>query len=207
MIFTIKGWTNVVGFHTRNVPHKGHEYIMKTALERENADGLLMHPIIGPKKKGDFKSDVILNAYDALLKGKFNNKALLAGFPTYSRYAGPREAVFTAICRKNYGCRYFIVGRDHTGVGDFYETDGNRRLFESLGELGITPVYFDAIGYDRNSGEYNTKDGLNKLETITATRFREAILKGEFVPDWFVRKSVQELLLSELSMGRKIFHE
>jgi ATP sulfurylase len=104
------------------------------------------------------------------------------------------------------GCDYFIVGRDHTGVGDFYETEGNRRLFESLGELGITPVYFDAIGYDQNSGEYATKDGSNKLETITATRFRKAILKGESVPDWFVRKPVQEFLLSELSMGRNIFH-
>ena len=82
-----------------------------------------MHPVIGPKKKGDFKSDVILNAYDALLEDEFNNKALLTGFPTYSRYAGPREAVFTAICRKNYGCRYFIVGRDHLGVGNFYKNN------------------------------------------------------------------------------------
>ena len=104
------------------------------------------------------------------------------------------------------GCDYFIVGRDHTGVGDFYEPDGNRRLFESLGELGITPVYFDAIGYDRIIGEYSTKDDSNQLETITATRFREAIKKGETVPDWLVRIPVQEMLASELSMGRNIFH-
>ena len=149
-----------------------------------------------------------MKSYQLLLESGIYPKGqvVLGSFSTYSRYCGPREAVFTALCRKNMGCDYFIVGRDHTGVGDFYETDGNRRLFESLGELGITPVYFDAIGYDRNSGEYTTKDGSNKLETITATRFREAILKGESVPDWFVRKPVQELLLSELSMGRNIFH-
>ena len=87
---------------------------MRTALERENADGLLMHPVIGPKKKGDFKSDVILNAYDALLRDKFNNKLFRISY--LFKISGPREAVFTAICRKNYGCRYFIV-RDHTGVG------------------------------------------------------------------------------------------
>ena len=160
------------------------------------------------EKTGDFISIPIIKSYQLLLEGKIYPKGqvVLGIFSTYSRYCGPREAVFTALCRKNMGCDYFIVGRDHTGVGDFYDPDGNRRLFESLGELGITPVYFGAIGYDRIIGEYSTKDDSNQLETITATKFREAIIKGETVPDWFVRKPVQELLVSELSMGRNIFH-
>ena len=207
-IFTHKGWHHVIGFHTRNVSHRVHEYIQLKALEETHADGLFINPVLGGKKTGDFLSIPIIKSYHLLLESKIYPKGqvVLGSFSTYSRYCGPREAVFTALCRKNMGCDYFIVGRDHTGVGDFYETDGNRRLFESLGELGITPVYFDAIGYDQNSGEYTTKDGSNILETITATRFREAILKGESVPDWFVRKPVQEFLLSELSMGRNIFH-
>ena len=207
-IFTHKGWHHVVGFHTRNVSHRAHEYIQLKALEKTNADGLFINPVLGGKKNGDFLSIPIMKSYQLLLESNVYPKGqvVLGSFSTYSRYCGPREAVFTALCRKNMGCDYFIVGRDHTGVGDFYEPDGNRRLFDSLGELGITPVYFDAIGYDRIIGEYSTKDDSNQLETITATRFREAIKKGETVPDWLVRIPVQEMLASELSMGRNIFH-
>ena len=197
MIFTIKGWTNVVGFHTRNVPHKGHEYIMKTALERENADGLLMHPIIGPKKKGDFKSDVILNAYDALLKDKFNNKALLAGFPTYSRYAGPREAVFTAICRKNYGCRYFIVGRDHTGVGTFYKNKTIEEIFDTIGDIGLKIIFFNEVGYSKKNNRYleiNNKKDTN-FQSLKGTDVRNFLLSKKKLPKWLISSSVYKTLI------------
>tara|TARA_Y100001970_G_scaffold293548_1_gene441132 strand:- start:2799 stop:4967 length:2169 start_codon:yes stop_codon:yes gene_type:complete len=197
MIFTIKGWTNVIGFHTRNVPHKGHEYIMRTALERENADGLLMHPIIGPKKKGDFKSDVILNAYDALLKDKFNNKALLAGFPTYSRYAGPREAVFTAICRKNYGCRYFIVGRDHTGVGTFYKNNTIEEIFDTIGDIGLKIIFFDEVGYSKKNNRYleinNKKD--TDFQSLKGTDVRNLLLSKKKIPKWLISSSVYKTLI------------
>ena len=105
------------------------------------------------------------------------------------------------------GCDYIIIGRDHTGVGDYYEPEGNKRLFESLGECGIKPVYFDSIGFDQKAQKYISMNSSNQLGSISATNFREAILKKETVPDWFVRKQVQELLFSEISMGRSIFHE
>ena len=185
MIFTIKGWTNVVGFHTRNVPHKGHEYIMKTALERENADGLLMHPIIGPKKKGDFKSDVILNAYDALLKDKFNNKALLAGFPTYSRYAGPREAVFTAICR------------DHTGVGTFYKNKTIEEIFDTIGDIGLKIIFFNEVGYSKKNNRYleiNNKKDTN-FQSLKGTDVRNFLLSKKKLPKWLISSSVYKTLI------------
>ena len=207
-VFTYKGWHHVVGFHTRNVSHRAHEYIQLQALEKTNADGLFVSPVLGGKKPGDFLPTPIMKSYQLLLESGVYPKGqvVLGSFSTYSRYCGPREAVFTALCRKNMGCDYFIIGRDHTGVGNFYEPSGNRRLFESVDEFGVTPVYFDAIGFDHNNRQYIPLNASNQLETISATRFREAILKGEMVPDWFVRKPVQDLLFSELSMGREIFH-
>ena len=118
-IFNHKGWHNIIGFHTRNIIHRGHGFIQKKALQQTDADGIYISPVIGAKKTGDFKPEITLSAYDILVNEKIEN-AIISGFPTYPRYAGPREAIFTAICRKNYGCKYFIVGRDHTGVGSFY---------------------------------------------------------------------------------------
>ena len=197
MIFTMRGWSNVVGFHTRNIPHRGHEYIMRTALERENADGLLMHPVIGPKKTGDFKSSVILNAYDALLKDKFNNKALLAGFPTYSRYAGPREAVFTAICRKNYGCKYFIVGRDHTGVGNFYKNKSIEQIFDIIGDIGLKIVFFNEVGYSKKKRKYIEINNSDDFQSLKGTDVRTLILSKKKLPKWLVSESVSKTLIGK----------
>ena len=144
MIFNIKGWSRIVAFHTRNVPHRAHEYIMEKALDRASADGLLIQPVIGPKKTGDFVSEAILGSYDLLIESSFNG-ALLSTFATYSRYSGPRETVFTMLCRKNMGCSHFIVGRDHAGVMNYYEPQENRRFIESLGDLGIKPIFFEDL--------------------------------------------------------------
>ena len=152
MIFDVKGWSKIVAFHTRNVPHRGHEHIIAHACERCHADGVLIHPAIGPKKPGDFSADAILGAYERLIRLAYPN-ALLAAFGTYSRYCGPREAVFTALCRKNFGCTHFVLGRDHTGVGDFYAPHQNRELFESLGDIGITPVFFDTVYFSDEAGD------------------------------------------------------
>ena len=111
--------------------------------DRTNADGLFIQPVIGPKKAGDFLSDVILESYDILIEN-YMKGALLASFSTYSRYSGPREAVFTALCRKNYGCTHFIIGRDHTGVGNFYKGIKNNELFNRVGDIGIEIVYFNS---------------------------------------------------------------
>lgn len=207
-IFTRVGWSQVVAFHGRNPAHRGHEFIQLEALERTGADGIYINPVVGPKKKGDFLPEPILQSYQTLLEfGCYpKGKIVLGCFFTYSRYAGPREAVFTALCRKNMGCSHFIIGRDHTGVGNFYNSDANRELFESLGDIGIKPVYFDTIGYNTASGKYEYDQG-QSLTMISGTEVRESLRAGKHLPDWFMRDLVQEVLLAELRSGKPMFYE
>ena len=138
-ILAHKAWARVVGFHGRNLPHRGHEFLQSEALARCRADGLLISPVIGFTKPGDIDSHLIVEAYLKLfgLAGYPGHRALLAGVDAYSRFAGPREAVFTALCRKNMGCSHFIVGRDHAGVGDFYPRFAAREIFDELGPIGV----------------------------------------------------------------------
>ena len=147
-IFYHNGWYNIVGFHTRNIPHTGHEHIQIKALEISNADAILLSPVTGIKKTGDFSSDVIIACYQKLItKEIYKPKgALLSGFNTYSRYAGPREAIFTAICRKNFGCNSFIIGRDHTGVGDFYLPNASQKIFDRI-DLDMNILLFETVSY------------------------------------------------------------
>jgi ATP sulfurylase len=207
-IFTRLGWSQVVGFHSRNPVHRGHEYIQLQALERTGADGIYINPVIGPKKKGDFLAEPIMLSYQTLLEfGRYpKGKVVLGSFFTYSRYAGPREAVFTALCRKNMGCSHFIIGRDHTGVGNFYSRDANRELFESLGDIGIKPVFFDTVGYNSEKDRYEVDKG-QSLKTISGTKVRETLQAGEQLPAWFMRDLVQEVLLDELRSGNALFYK
>ena len=207
-IFTQLGWSKVIGFHTRNPTHRGHEWIQLQALERTGADGLYINPVARPEKPGDFLPEAIMLSYQTLLEfGCYpKGRVVLGSFFTYSRYAGPREAVFTALCRQNMGCSHFIVGRDHTGVGNFYEGDANRRLFDLVGDIGITPVFFDAIGYNAGSREYQVDRG-QPLVNISGSEVRESLRRGEFLPDWFMRDLSQEVLMAELNSGRPLFYE
>jgi pyruvate kinase len=207
-IFTRLGWSQVVAFHSRNPAHCGHESIQIQALERTGADGIYINPVIGPKKRGDFLPEPILRSYETLLEfGCYpKGKVVLGSFFTYSRYAGPREAVFTALCRKNMGCSHFIVGRDHTGVGNFYPRDANRELFESLGDIGVEPVFFETVGYNSKTGQYEVDRG-QPLTMISGTEVRETLRAGKHLPDWFIRDLVQEVLLAETRNGKPIFHE
>jgi ATP sulfurylase len=207
-IFTRLGWSQVVGFHSRNPAHRGHEYIQLQALERTGADGIYINPVIGPKKRGDFLAKPIMLSYQTLLEfGRYpKGKVVLGSFFTYSRYAGPREAVFTALCRKNMGCSHFIIGRDHTGVGNFYSRDANRELFDSLGDLGIKPVFFDTVGYDREKNEYEVERD-HPLMTISGTKVRETLKAGNRLPDWFMQDLVQDVLVDELRNGNSLFYE
>ncbi|MDQ7841240.1 MAG: sulfate adenylyltransferase [bacterium] len=146
VLFRMRGWRTVVGFQTRNVPHIGHEYVQKTALTF--ADGLFINPVIGRKKPGDFKDEVILETYAVLMRNYFlRDRAVLGILRTEMRYAGPREAVFHAIVRKNFGCTHFIVGRDHAGVGSFYGPYDAHAIFEEFPDLGIVPLFFTAFFY------------------------------------------------------------
>ena len=207
-LFRQKNWSQVIGFHTRNPPHRGHEFIQRAAMERTGADGLYINPVTGPKKTNDFRAEHVLASYQLILEhGAYPpGKALLGAFNTYPRYAGPREAVFTALCRKNMGCSYFVIGRDHTGVGDFYPADANRRYFESLGVLGITPIYFDAVGYDERMEAYKEAPTSDGLMSISGTVVRDLLRAGEQLPGWFMREEIQDLLQSRVKAGDKLFH-
>lgn len=206
-IFTHKGWSKVVGFHSRNVVHRVHEHIQFQALADTGADGLFISPVIGPKKPGDFLPPPILKSYQILLDfGIYpRDKVVLGSFSTYSRYCGPREAVFTALCRKNMGCSHFIIGRDHTGVGSFYSDAANRALFDTLGDLDIAPVFFDAIGYDPETEAYASSSA-RTLAPISGTQVREALRDGGAIPEWFMRDEVQDMLRREIQLGRPVFH-
>jgi ATP sulfurylase len=207
-IFTRLGWSRVVAFHGRNPAHRGHEAIQIQALERTSADGIYINPVIGPKKPGDFLPEAILLSYQVLLEfGCYpKGKAVLGSFFTYPRYAGPREAVFTALCRKNMGCSHFIVGRDHTGVGNFYPPSANRELFESLGGIGVEPVFFETVGYSPQTGTYEADQG-QPLMAISGTEVRESLRANKRLPDWFMRDIVQDVLLAEIRSDKPMFYE
>jgi len=208
MVFDIKGWTKIVAFHTRNVPHRGHEHVIANACERSNADGVLIHPVIGPKKSGDFTTEAIMGAYERLISARFPN-SLLAAFSTYSRYCGPREAVFTALCRKNFGCTHFVLGRDHTGVGSFYAANQNKDLFDSLGDIGITPVFFDTVYYSEEQDAMVESDTSNKkhLRSISGTMIRELLEDNQSVPPWCMREEVSNWLLELRKAKQPLFVE
>lgn len=206
-IFEKKGWRNIVGFHTRNVPHRVHEYIQKLALENTNADGLYLTPIIGPKKKGDFLSAPVLQSYQSLIDfGHYPyGKVMLGTFQSYPRYCGPREAVFTALCRKNMGCNYFIIGRDHTGVGDFYSKDANEKLFKQLGDIGIMPLFFDEYCYCKDHDSFMPSNKATNPQLISGTQVRESLKASQAIPFWFMRDIVQNTLKDLIGSKTEIF--
>ncbi len=209
-IFENKGWIRVVGFHTRNVVHRIHEHIQLLAFEKYHCDGIFVHPLIGPKKKGDYSSEIILKSYELMVDRYYpNQKALIAAFQSYPRYSGPREAVFTALCRKNFGCSHFIVGRDHSGVGGFYKPDEAHQLFESLGNIEIQPVFFNEVYYCTNCNQYTEgcENGKENILKISGTRGREMLRKHKIPPVWFMREDISRLIINEIDQGKEVFVE
>ncbi|MBT5470441.1 MAG: sulfate adenylyltransferase [Nitrospina sp.] len=207
-IFENKHWTRVLGFHTRNVVHRAHEYIQNLGYKNAHCDGIFIHPLVGPKKSGDYSPEVILKSYEMIVEKHFPHKgALIAAFQSYPRYAGPREAVFTAICRKNFGCSHMVVGRDHSGVGKFYAHDASKKLFIELGNIGIKPIFFDEVNYCKKCKQHTQgceHDDENILR-ISGTEGREMIEKLEIPPEWFMRKEISGYLINGIKEGTEIF--
>ena len=205
MLFDIKGWTKIVAFHTRSVPHRAHEHLIANACERSNADGVLIHPALGPKQSGDFSNEVVLAAYERLVRLAFPN-ALLAAFGSYARHSGPRETVFAALCCKNFGCTHFVLGRDHADAGRFDQPHADRELFELLGDIGITPVFFDTVYFsDEVGATVEQANGSVGLREISGTQVRALLAKHEHVPAWCMRDELSGWLLSEQNAGTQLF--
>lgn len=205
-LFTHKGWARVVGFHTRNPAHSVHEYIQLRALHGTHADGLYISPVIGPTKKGDFLPDLVMQSYEALLRiGAYpKGQVVLGGFPTYARFAGPREAVFTALCRKNMGCSHFVIGRDHSGVGSFYAPDALESYLAQLGDLGIELLRFGPIAWDPLRSNYFPAEEIENPALISGTQARATLAAGQRLPDWFMRPEIQDLFLEKVAAGQAV---
>ena len=198
VLFEARGWKTIAAFQTRNVPHLGHEYVQKAALTF--TDGLFINPLVGWKKPGDYRDEVIVEAYQALIKHYYpRDSVVFSVLRMEMRYAGPREAIHHAIVRKNFGATHFIVGRDHAGVGNYYGPYEAWDLFKEFPDLGITPLFVREAFYCKKCGQMvNEKicpHGEEYRVRISGTKLREMIKRGEKPPEYMMRPEVAEVIL------------
>jgi ATP sulfurylase len=210
-LFDEKNWTKIVGFHTRNVIHKAHEFIQLSALKRGQCDGIFLHPVIGKKKKGDYNSEFIVKSYEIMQKKFYpENTTVFGAFSTYSRYGGVKEAIFTALCRKNYGCSHFIIGRDHTGVGQKTLSKDDIKLTDLFSKLGIEIIKFDTVFYSKKNNTHKeeskseNQDIQDKL-FISGTEARNLLKNFKSPPTWFMRPEISKMIINNLQDGKEVF--
>jgi len=209
-LFNEKNWNRVVGFHTRNVIHRAHEFIQLSALEKGNCDGLFIHPVVGQKKIGDYHSNMIIKSYEIMQNDFYpNDKTVFAVFATYSRYAGEREALFTALCRKNYGCSHFIIGRDHTGVGIKNKNSDN--ILTRFPDLGIKIIKFNPVYYSKNNKSYCEENNKNPKEKkiekmiLSGTEARNMFNNKIVPPNWYMRRKISNMIMASIEAKEEVF--
>lgn len=197
--FEKAGWKTIVAFQTRNVPHVAHEMLQKASLNTN--DGLFVNPLIGKKKSGDFTDEVIVNSYETLIKHYYpQNRCFLATLHTEMRYAGPKEAIHHAIMRKNFGCTHIIIGRDHAGVGTFYDPFAAQKIFSDYLDLGIEPIFYPAFFYCKKclsfASERNCPHGTEFREELSGTKLRTMILEGQTPSEYMIRPEVSKIIMN-----------
>ena len=196
--FEKSGWKTIVAFQTRNPPHVAHEMLQKTAITTR--DGVFVNPLIGKKKSGDFKDEVIVKAYETMISNYYSeNRCKLATLHTEMRYAGPKEAIHHAIMRQNYGCTHIIIGRDHAGVGKFYDPFAAHKIFDDYPELDITPIFFPAFFYCKKCLTFTNPKvcphDADSREQISGTMLREMLQKGQSPSEFILRPEVAKVII------------
>jgi sulfate adenylyltransferase len=196
--FAKAGWEKIVAFQTRNPPHVAHEILQKTAITTR--DGVFVNPLIGKKKSGDFKDEVIIKAYEAMIENYYpENRCRLATLHTEMKYAGPKEAIHHAIMRQNYGCTHIIIGRDHAGVGNFYDPFAAQKIFEEYPELDISPIFFPAFFYCRKCLTFTNPKvcphDAESREQISGTKLRSMIQEGKAPSEFILRPEVAKVII------------
>ena len=197
--FSKAGWKKIVAFQTRNPPHVAHEILQKTAITTR--DGVFVNPLIGKKKSGDFKDEVIIKSYEAMIENYYpENRCKLGTLHTEMRFAGPKEAIHHAIMRQNYGCTHIIIGRDHAGVGKFYDPFAAQKIFDDYHDLEIAPIFFPAFFYCRKCLTFTNPKvcphGEESREQVSGTKLRSLIQEGKAPSEFSLRPEVAKIILS-----------